>query len=393
MAIFKWIGGSVAKDQGRYQIAADWVDVSTGTSGVVAPAGGDTAQITGVRDTDIHRQGALYEFPVGGGYTQVLFYAPPTQSQLQSHPNSIVGYTVADQTIDLRGTAGPVSLWLQNSHLVGDTIAVLGTAIVNSYLDSSIAGTIGVGTAGTGPGFLQIEPIPADTAMIAPGDHVPVTTLDAALTIGAGSTFDVEAAVNTTGFANDGTILVKAGGTLIFDDVDDPHAVADVNNDAEVDYPFNNDLLVGNGGTISVQGAASRATRAVVIANTQGPGTIIVAGNGAPPGATSLSVDGNMDGQSITLSDGVIRFNDAQTAIGDPGLAGFNVTGGAFDFADAHGTLVLNQAALTMLAINKQVPDNRMPFTTPISGFGRGDAIELVGKYQAGLGLSYGTVV
>ena len=56
-----------------------------------------------------------------------------------------------------------------------------------------------------------------------------------------------------------------------------------------------------------------------------------------------------MKNQNIRLADGTVRFNDAQSAIGAPGLAGFDVLGGSFTFADAHGTLILNQAPLTVL--------------------------------------------
>ena len=41
---------------------------------------------------------------------------------------------------------------------------------------------------------------------------------------------------------------------------------------------------------------------------------------------------------------------------------------------------------------SNQEPDKRTPFTTPISGFGQGDVIQVLGQYIGGVGLTYQTV-
>jgi hypothetical protein len=389
MATFTWLGGSVGLGQGRYGNPSDWV------GGAAAPGPGDTAAIAGLANTGIQRIGALYTFPIGSGWTLAEFFPPQPGLTLQDDPNAIVGDTVQDQAIAVDGTAGAAALWLENSHLVNDSVSVVGTAVLSSYLDSTVSGAITVGAA-SAPGYLQVVPIPYDTALIGPSDHHPVTTFDAAVTINAGSTLEVEsgAAGGVSGWISNGAITVAPGGTLIVDDTDDPTAGV---NTGGVFSVGNHDMVFGNGGSIAVQGAPGRTTGAVLLADTTGPGSITIDGHGAARTATALTVDGYLQKQLITLSDGTVTVNDATAAVGDPGQAGFDVTGGAFTFADGSGTLVLHQAPLTSLQFNStdtdmvETPDGRTPFTTPISGFGAGDVIALPGKDLGYYGSTYAT--
>ena len=155
-------------------------------------------------------------------------------------------------------------------------------------------------------------------------------------------------------------------------------------------------MVLGNGGAIDVLGGAGQTTRAVLLVDTTGLGTIN--GNGAAPGATTLTVDGYLQNQEVVLTDGTVTINDTSFALSEPWIAGFDVTGGSFTFGDASGVLVLHQAALTTLAFNVtdtgevQTPDGRTSLTTSIHGFGQGEVIDLPGKDLTGFGFaSYDT--
>ena len=187
----------------------------------MAPGTGDTVDVAGISNPGVYQLGALWVFPANGGFTQVLFEPTVPGLTLLNFPNSIVGYTVQGQTLNLDGTQGVANLWLDNSHLVNDTINAAGTAVVDSYLDSAVSGTITVGTAAV-PGYLQDEVIPTDTMGAGPSDHTPVTTYDADVTVNQGSGFDVEAGTAGTvaGFINNGTITAAPGGTVVFDHTD-----------------------------------------------------------------------------------------------------------------------------------------------------------------------------
>ncbi len=397
MAVFGWVGGSVLPGAGRYATASDWYDLTTGALGAAAPEAGDTVDIAGVGNPGISKLGALWTFPLNGGFTQVLLEPAVPGLTLLDAPNSIVGYTIQGQTLNLDGTQGVANLWLENSHLVNDTINAAGTTVINSYLDSTVSGTITIGTA-AGPGDLQDEVIPTDTAGVGPSDHNPVITYNANVTVSQGSEFDVQAGTAGTvaGFINNGTITAAPGGTVVFDDTDNPDTASDT---APVTDTSSHSMVLGNGGAIDVLGAAGQTTRAVLLVDTIGPGTIGINGNGAAPGATTLTVDGYLQNQNVLLTDGTVTINDTTFALADPGTAGFDVTGGSFTFGDGNGVLVLHQAALTTLAFNAtdtgevQTPDGHTPFSTPIYGFGQGDVIKLPGKDLAGFGFaSYDTV-
>ena len=394
MATFEWLGGSVLPQQGRYGVASDWYDVTTGAYGAAAPQSGDVAYVAGTTNAGVTKSAALYVFPAGG-YPLVEFFAPPTPANPGQSPSAVAGYAVQNQTINVDGTAGAVALWLENSRLLGTTLNVVGTAVVSAYLDDTVTGTVAVGAAAT-PGFLQVALIPLDTAGVGPTDHHPVTTFDSAVTVYAGSTFDVEAAApgHVAGFVNSGTITAAPGGTLVFDDTDRADAATfpgPVANVAE------HGASLTNAGAIDVEGGVGQTTKAVLLMNTTGNGSIDVDGHGAPRAATTLTVDGNLTGQHLTLADGTVFVNDTSADITSLGDSGFAVTGGSFTFADGHGTLLLRQVSLSTLGSNSgsseeaPTPNGRAPFTTPISGFRAGDVIALYGKYQTAVGQSYVT--
>ncbi len=388
MAAFKWIANDSLPGGTDYLAAANLVDLTAATP---LPNAGDSVGITGIADAGIHRLGALYVFPPLGRYTHIDFFAPQNPLTEIQAPNAIHGYTVTGQILNIDGSAGPADFWLQNSTLQNDTLNVVGTAVVSSYLDSTVSGAINIGT-GTATGTLEIEVIPADVSLVVPSDHDPVTTLDATVTIDRGSELDIEAGSGAvSGFINNGAITVAPGGSLAIDDEDAPNPVT---NPPLVSFPFEHNLLFANGGSISILGAAGQTTKAAFVADVGGPGSITINGNGAAPSATTLLVAGDLHDQSITLADGTVDVEDASTAIDTPGTDGFDVTGGSFTFADGHGVLILHQAELTSLQFNAddtgqiEVADGRHPFTTPIAGFGAGDVIELPGKNLARFGLS-----
>ena len=391
MAVFKWIGTTAPTSGTHYQTASNLTDLTTGTTGVTLPGPGDTINITGIADSEIYRIGALYTFPVDTAFTQVLFFKPQNPITTEDNPDALVGDTDQGQTFNIDGTAGVVDLWLQNSYLLNDTLNVTGTVVASAYLDSTISGAITIGTP-TQHGTLQIEPIAADTALIAPSDHHPVTTLDSNIVINGGSTLDIEVGTSlVTGVISNGVTTVAPGGTLFVDDEDDQAGAA---SPVLANFDFNNNLLFANGGTINLQGAAGQTTRAVFLADVAGSGTININGNGAAASATSLLIDGSFTNQNIVLADGTVTVDDASTNVEEPDdNGGFDVTGGGFTFADGKGVLVLRQASLTTLQFTAddsqevQTPDGRDPFTTPITGFQTGDVIEFPGKNLAGFGL------
>ena len=366
---------------GRYDVASDWSNETTGQTNDGFPAAGDTAEIDGVVTSGVGKLGAYLTFPADGGYPQIDLYAPQSSEVLLNDPTAIVGWTITAQTIDMNATLGPIGLWMENSALTDDTLNITGTATLQNYLNDTVSGTIAVGTT-AGPAFLQVVAYGFDTSDVGPENQASQTTFNADVTIGSGSELDVETYPNASlpaDFANTGTIQVQPGGSLVIDDTDD-NGVFSTADHVEL---FNND------GAVMINGAAGQTTTAQLVINTEGSGSITLNGNGASPSATSLLIQGSVTGQTITVSDATVTVDDAPAAIQTPdGTPGFNISGGEFIFGDALGVLQLHQAPLTTLQfVNgglEQQPDGHDPFTTPIVGFRAGDTIDLVGKDVGG---------
>lgn len=388
MAVLGWSGTTNSVTLTHFLTPANLLNLSTKRPASASPAPGDTVAINGVTNPLINSEQGTILFP-SGAWTAVDFYGLQDQTLLVTNPNAIGGDTVQQVTAYVNGTAagvqGATQLKLENSHLLNDRFTTTGTNVMVSYLDSVFSGSLLV-RSGAAPGLFQVQVVPADTAGQQPDDHIPATTFDATIDIASDSVFWVTS-LAAGGFINNGPILVRPGGALVFEDSSDANALT---NPFFVPYNTSHDLVLGNGGAIDVEGAAGKTTKAAILVNTAGSGTITLNGNGADPGATSMIVDGNMQGQTIVLADGTITFQDATTAIDTPAsIAGFDVTGGSFTFADDKGVLVLHQAPLTTLRIgtapngstvSQQTSDGRTPFTTPISGFRSGDVIKLPGK-------------
>ena len=395
MAVFKWAQNALSDPVVfDYLRPANLIDLSTGTQGVTVPAAGDTTIVTAIPTPDFTfaSQTKLFQFPITGSHTEILFYAPQgdyfqNNSLQMNNPNGLVGDTVQGQTLYIDSSAGAARLWMENSHLINDRILSTGTTDLLSSLDSAYTGSILVGRPGH-PSFFEITVDPYDADGVKPTDHSPITTINASIDVGDGSTLWIESesaagffqSFDLAGTVNAGAITIRPGGSLVIQDTGDVGALSGSPN--LVALASLRGMLFNNTGSVDIEGAAGKTTRAAIETNTIGPGSITVDGNGAPSSATSLLVDGSMAGQTIVLTDGTITFYDTISAINVASNSpGFDVTGGSFTFGDANGVLLLDQQTITAPTPSGEVATTRHPFSTPISGFRAGDVIGFIGRY------------
>jgi hypothetical protein len=383
--------------QGSYLLGADWV-------GGKAPGVGDTAVISSAGDGAAVALNQLLGpntlDSVAALAAQVLHYGTVTVQEkgyiLESFtptpaPAKVpLGYSIANETIDLLGAGSAVGLTLQKSTLARTaTVNVSGLAYFGASYNNVLAGTINVGRPITLDGKTVATP-PADA-------HGVATELDINV-LGNGSWTTAASGDQLTSYVptttNTGTINVADGGQLWLQIAGNPASIAKSTGLEVLEFPqraeFDNagvitigpgslmivassdgdnrdaNAMFANNGKLALQGSTASATGAVISAAVSGTGTMDVTGGSAASASnTFVEFNDSVTGMNFSVKDGTVVFNSG----GDTGtgLTDAKFTGGGFGFAGG-ATLVIDPASLTKTMVGV--------FGIPLSGFASGDTLQ-----------------
>jgi hypothetical protein len=312
------------------------------------------------------------------------FFTTPTQSAAEQ---ADAGETLAGGTLDLIGGGAEVALRLQNSTVkAGTTINVNGDAYVSAGYTNTLSGAIDIGlpfsvsgaakTQGkadalgyTSALYLDVQPWGSWTGATVLASYIPTTTNRGAITVANGAALVINLEAEASGvlelsrtqavslppersqFANSGSIVIEAGGTL-------SSAVGGDNPDI-----VNTDFVNTDG--IRLDGAAGKTTKAIIDTNLTGAGGRVDIDGGTQTVLTDtfVKIEGQVAGQNFALDGGGLALAPA-----DVNASGFTYSGGIVDFEAGHG--ILDIAAPIEVNVSKLFGDT-------VSGFAAGDQIDL----------------
>jgi hypothetical protein len=314
-----------------------------------------------------------------------------TTSTQSSDLNGSTGDTLTGGTLDLLGAGSEAGLVLQNTTLGSKVhVNISGDAYAYAGYTNTLAGTIDIGLPFTIAGAtVPTPPIDADgmvnalyldiraygswTNSVLNG-YVPGVTNTGTIAIGASSilflsiagqqqssgAYDGAAALfpqEVSAFTNKGVIDVKAGGFIY----------------AASQYLEGKFI---NNGIISIAGAKGDLTETRITTAVSGTGTFVLAGGTQTEASQTEALFSNtVSGQTFVVNDATLDL-DASGYIYPPPLT---YSGGHVTFSGTNGVLLIS----TPIILDKALPVNTV-FSDSISGFAKGDQIQLAIRLVAG---------